>query len=102
MATRAKKRVQLGIIVSREMKARIAALARKSGRSQGQIAEDLMLKQFAYEDLVAAMGKGIEEIRKNNVETELFKLGYIRVRRTDAAGKVITSGWYEPGSSLPL
>jgi hypothetical protein len=103
MATGSKaKRVQLGIIVSREMKARIAALARKSGRSQGQVAEDLMLRQFAYEELVAATRKRIEEIHKGNVETELYRLGYTLIRRADATGKVISREWLEPGSSRPL
>lgn len=96
-----KKRIQLGVIISREMKRRIEVLARKSGRSQGQVAEQLMLEAFAYHDLVAAMRKGFEEIHKGNVEAELYRMGYTLIRETDAAGKIFKA-WAEPGFPQPL
>jgi hypothetical protein len=97
MASKKTKRIQLNLLVTGEMKKRIAALARKAKSSQGQVAEDLMLKQFAYEELVAAMGRGLEEIRKGNVEAELHRLGYTRgLPMRDASGKVWRV-WFELG-----
>jgi hypothetical protein len=52
------RRTQLGIIVSRGMKAKIAARARKIGCSQARIAEQLMETALAYERLIAAIGNG--------------------------------------------
>ena len=44
-----KKRIQLGVVISRVMKKQIEELARKSGLSQGQIAERLMLQAMTVE-----------------------------------------------------
>ena len=44
-----KKRIQLGVLISRAMKKQIAELARKSGLSQGQIAERLMLQAMTVQ-----------------------------------------------------
>lgn len=93
---RNKRRPQLGAIITHKMKKRIEVMARKSGQSQGQVAEQLMLEAFTYRDQVAAIRKGIEEIHKGNVASELYRLGYTRVRTTDASGKVF-SNWFEPG-----
>lgn len=44
-----KKRIQLGVIISRAMKKQIAELARTTGMSQGQIAEQLMLQALGVQ-----------------------------------------------------
>jgi hypothetical protein len=95
--SKGKKRIQLGIIISREMKARIEAMARKSGQSQGQIAELLMMEAFAYKDLIAATRKGIEQIHKGNIEAELYRLGWTRIRTPDPTTGKVFSDWLEPG-----
>lgn len=79
MPTRQKKRVQLGIIVSRETKKTVADLARDSGRSQGQVCEELIEKGLAYDSTLAGIRNELEAIRKGNAETEWRRAGYTPV-----------------------
>jgi predicted DNA-binding protein len=77
--SRHKKRVQLGIIVSRETKKTVADLARDSGRSQGQVCEELIEKGLAYDSTLAEIRNELEAIRKGNAETEWRRAGYTPV-----------------------
>ncbi|HEY2535254.1 MAG TPA: hypothetical protein VGJ20_46415 [Xanthobacteraceae bacterium] len=79
MSTRQRKRVQLGIIVSRETKKTVEDLARDSGRSQGQVCEELIAKGLAYDSTLAGIRDELETIRKGNAETEWQRAGYTPV-----------------------
>jgi hypothetical protein len=79
MPARQKKRVQLGIIVSRETKNTIAEMARVSGRSQGQISEDLIEKGLKFEPTLAGIRGELEEIRKRQPEDWWRREGYLPV-----------------------
>lgn len=91
-----KKRIQLGVIISPEMRSRLKGMMRKTGQSYGQCAEELMMLAFAYKDLIAATRIDIEEIHKGNVVNALHRLGYASVSTPDSTGKVFRA-WLEPG-----
>jgi hypothetical protein len=79
MPSRQMKRVQLGIIVSRETKKMIEGLARDSGRSQGQICEELIKKGLDYDSVLARIRDELEEIRRGTPEMWWKSLGYTPV-----------------------
>jgi hypothetical protein len=83
MSTTKKQRVQLAFIAKVKTKQEIERRARASGRSQGQVVEELVEKAIAYEDLVNTFGRALEDIQRENFETALQRAGYLPVRFVD-------------------
>ena len=64
MPNRRKKRVQLGIIVSKATKEDIAARAHDTGVSQGQLCENLIEKGLAYDRMLLEIWWKLERMEK--------------------------------------
>ena len=90
----ARKRIQLGLIVSAETKATIDKLAAESERTQSQVAEMLIERALHYDKTLAAMNETFDEIRRRNFEAALQREGYHPVR--SPYGKI----WYPPDYPL--
>jgi hypothetical protein len=76
-----RRRIQLGLIVSAETKATIAAEAERSAMTQSQIAERLIEKALTYDRIIAAMGATLDDIRRRNLHAAMVREGY-HPRRT--------------------
>jgi hypothetical protein len=76
----ARRRIQLGLIVSAETKATIEAEANRSGLTQSQIAERLIERALTYDRTVAAMNATLDEIRRRNVHAAMMREGYHPLR----------------------
>jgi hypothetical protein len=83
MSTTKKQRVQLAFIASVKTKREIERRAAASGRSQGQVVEELVERALTYEDLVKTFGRALEEIQRENFEAALQRAGYMPVRFVD-------------------
>jgi predicted DNA-binding protein len=75
-----RKRPQLGIIVSQETKDRIERLAQASGRSQGQVVEQLIERAILYDSVIAAMNRTLDDIRRGHIEEAFRGDGYTPVK----------------------
>jgi hypothetical protein len=96
MATRrsahpARKRHQIGLIVSAEMKALLVERAKATDMTQSQVAEELMKKALHYDQMLSAMNTTMGNIRAGNLEAAFRAEGYTSVH--SPYGKI----WLPPG-----
>ncbi len=69
-------RVSLGLKVTAEIKGRIDAAAKESGRTQSQEAERLIERAFQYDELLEAMRTTMAKIKDGNIEAAFRIAGY--------------------------
>jgi hypothetical protein len=74
------ERISLGLKVTAEMKAKIDAVAKESGRTQSQEVERLIERALHYDMMLAAMNTTVEEIVNGNVKAAMHKVGYVEER----------------------
>jgi Ribbon-helix-helix protein, copG family len=74
-----RERPQLNVIVSSEMKDRIAQMAADSGQSMGQIVEQLLDRAITYDRMLDAMNTSLQEIKRGQIENAFRAEGYHRV-----------------------
>ena len=89
-------RFQVNVLLSVEMKNRVLAAARASGRSVSREAEHQLERALAVEDALAAMHTSFAEIQKGNFEAELWRRGYTPIRQPGHDWKHWKL-WAEPG-----
>jgi hypothetical protein len=70
------QRYSLGLKVTAETKNFIDREAKRSGRTQSQVAELLIEKALVFERVVAGMNTTMDEIRRGNVEAAFRAEGY--------------------------
>jgi hypothetical protein len=89
------ERTQIGVIVGGKTKALLLKAMQESGRTISREAEHLIEKALAYDDMLAAMKRTLEDIRRGNLEAALHRDGYPMQRQVidGKAWKV----WAEPG-----
>lgn len=95
-----RKRPQLGIIVTQEMKDQIEQLAKDSGRSMGQQAEYMLEQCLAYKAALTDMRGAVhtmQDVETHVIESVLFRRMWTAVP-TDQGDRV----WAAPGTKLPI
>ena len=95
-----RKRPQLGVIVSQEMKDLIEQMARDSGRSMGQQVEAMLERCKAYDAALTDMRQtvhSLEGVKTKVIETVLFRHMWSWLPTT-RGGKI----WVPPGTPLPV
>jgi protein-disulfide isomerase-like protein with CxxC motif len=81
------QRVPLGLKVTADVKAKIDAVAKASGRTQSQEAERLIERAFTYDSIMAAMNLTAEQMKKQNDEAAFRSAGYKHYWTTTRDGK---------------
>jgi len=90
------KRVQIGPIISADMKRRLDREADASGRTISQVVEWRLEHGYAIDDTLRAMGRSFEGIDRENFEMEMRRRGYKPIH--DARlGRL----WAPPEAPLP-
>src|SRR3954462_5368790 len=90
----ARTRYPLGLIVTAELKRTIDEMAKPGGRTQSQVAELRMEKAITYDQMLAAMNRSLESIRRGNIEAAFREEGYVSAR--SPYGMI----WYPPSSPI--
>jgi hypothetical protein len=85
------RRYPLGLRVTAQIKRRIDEMARNSGRTQSQEAEDLLEKALQAERLLAAAGTSLPEVKQAHAEADFRARGYVAVHSPH--GDI----WFPPG-----
>jgi hypothetical protein len=88
-----RQRSMLGVFVSPEIKAQIAAASKVSGRTLSREVEILVERALAYDRLMASTRSTMERIDQDGLEAEALRRGYVPLRDI-ATGKL---AWLEPG-----
>jgi hypothetical protein len=70
------KRFALGLKVTAETKRIIDEEARRSGRTQSQVAELLIEKALTYDGMIAAMNQSLEDLRRHQFDAALQREGF--------------------------
>jgi hypothetical protein len=91
-----RKRPQLGIIVTQETKDRVEQMARATGRSMGQVAEQL-IEEALYSRRLLSDLQSIEGAGTKVLAFALFRHLWSPIR-TDQGDEV----WAPPGTKLPI
>jgi hypothetical protein len=91
-----RKRPQLGIIVTQETKDRVEEMAHTTGRSMGQVAEQL-IEEALYSRRLLSDLQSIEGAGTKVLAFTLFRQLWSPIR-TDQGGEV----WAPPGTKLPI
>ena len=83
---RGQKRIQVSMILSAEIKTRIDAEAKRSGRTFSQTGEMLVERALAVDDVLRQTNltlEALEAIAREKFEAEMIRRGYkkVRVRR---------------------
>jgi hypothetical protein len=73
-------RAPLSLLVRPQLKRRIEKLAAPSGATMSAEAERLLEKALAYDDVLAAMGATLPELRQRNAEANFRERGYTVIR----------------------
>jgi len=79
-AAKREQRPQLNVIVSSEMKDKIAQMALDRGQSMGQVCEQLLDRAFYLDRMLDSMNQSIEQIRRGSIEAAFRREGYTPVR----------------------
>lgn len=87
-------RAPLGLIVRAEVKARIEAAAKRTGRTQSQEAEFLIERAIHYDEMLEVMKTNLQQIERGNIEAALTRLGWKHLH--DPSGGL----WAPPGHPL--
>jgi hypothetical protein len=85
------RRYQIGVIVTGDVKAIVARRAKKSGRTISREVEMMIERLLQYEQAFDQMKTSIEELRRNGVDSEFRRQGYMSV--ATAHGNI----WFPPG-----
>jgi len=73
------QRPQLNVIVSSEMKTKIAQMAVDRGQSMGQVCEQLLERAFYLDRMLDSMNQSIEQIRSGSIEAAFRAEGYTAI-----------------------
>lgn len=87
------QRSMLGVFVGPDIRAKVAAAAKVSGRTLSREVEILIERAVAYDAFMASMKTTLEGLQGGQVEAELRRLGYVAIR-DPVSGKKL---WAEPG-----
>jgi hypothetical protein len=75
-----RKRIQVGLIISAELKALIEKEAQRSGLTQSQVAERMIERARTYDVMFRAMNATLDDIRRRNVQAAMQREGYVPYR----------------------
>jgi hypothetical protein len=81
---RGKKRVQISMIVSAELKTRIDAKAKSEGRTFSQIGEMMLERADVVDGMIKTLNRPLEDIVQEAFEVEMLRRGYKKLRMPDA------------------
>jgi hypothetical protein len=70
-----RRRIQVGLIVSAEIKQRLVQAASQTGLTQSQIAERLIERAFHDDVMFAAMSTTVEQVKENWIGQQLRAKG---------------------------
>ncbi len=77
---RGKKRIQVSMILSAEIKTRIDDVAKRDGRTFSQTGEMLVERALAVESMLRQMNRTLEGIVREKFEAEMIQRGYKKLR----------------------
>jgi hypothetical protein len=81
---RGKKRIQVSMILSAEIKTRIDDVAKRDGRTFSQTGEMLIERALAVDDMLRQMNRTLEGIAREKFEAEMIQRGYTKLRARGA------------------